>query len=87
MVHVGVDLHKRSSQIEVLTEEGELKEQQLENEPAKVQRFFERIPAPGPGASGRWGDEPRVRRWKTIPGIGPFTATRLKMLFNGRPRR
>lgn len=57
MVHVGVDLHKRSSQIAVLTEEGELKEQRLENELAKVQRFFERIPAPARvaiEASGTW---------------------------------
>lgn len=57
MIHVRVDLHKRSSQIVVLTEEGELKEQRLENEPAAVRRFFAEIPAPARvaiEASGTW---------------------------------
>jgi hypothetical protein len=33
MVHVGVDLHKRVSQIAVLTEQGELQQHRFANDP------------------------------------------------------
>ena len=57
MVHVGVDLHKRVSQIAVLTEEGELTQHRLTNEPLRLQRFFAELPAHTPvaiEASGTW---------------------------------
>jgi transposase len=58
MVHVGVDLHKRLSQIAVLTEGGELTQHRLANEPLRLERFFAQLP-PGPPvaleASGTWG--------------------------------
>lgn len=57
MVHVGVDLHKRLSQIAVLTEDGELTQHRLANEPRRLERFFAELPAETPvalEASGTW---------------------------------
>ncbi|MBI4587358.1 MAG: transposase [Candidatus Rokubacteria bacterium] len=57
MVHVGVDLHKRLSQIAVLTEDGELTQHRLTNEPLRLERFFAEFPAQTPvaiEASGTW---------------------------------
>lgn len=46
MVHVGVDLHKRVSQIAVLNANGELTQHRLENDRLRVHRFFAEVPAP-----------------------------------------
>ena len=57
MAHVGVDLHKRTSQIAVLTEDGELTQHRLENEVARVEQFFAQLPPKTPVAietSGTW---------------------------------
>lgn len=57
MVHVGVDLHKRMSQIAVLTEDGELVERRLANDPERLERFFTQLPPHTPvaiEASGTW---------------------------------
>ena len=57
MVHVGVDLHKRVSQIAVLSANGEVTQHRLENDRLQVQRFFEQVPAPARvaiEASGTW---------------------------------
>jgi len=57
MVHVGVDLHKRSSQLAVLMPDGEVTQQRLENDPKRLEQFFAQLP---PGAriaieaSGTW---------------------------------
>jgi transposase len=44
MLHVGVDLHKRVSQIAVLTTEGEISQHRLLNDMATVERFFGTLP-------------------------------------------
>jgi transposase len=57
MVHVGVDLHKRMSQITVLTEDGELVQRRLANDAARVEQFFGQLPPQTPvaiEASGTW---------------------------------
>ena len=57
MVHVGVDLDKRSSQIAVLTEEGEISQQRLPNDPVRLEKFFAELPSHTPvaiEASGTW---------------------------------
>src|SRR5262245_1948607 len=57
MVHVGVDLHKRMSQIAVLTADGELTQHRLPNDPARLEPFFAQLPTPNPiaiEASGTW---------------------------------
>ena len=57
MVHVGVDLDKRSSQIAVLTEEGEISQQRLPNDPVRLEKFFAELPPHTPvaiEASGTW---------------------------------
>jgi len=57
MVHVGVDLDKRSSQIAVLTEEGEISQQRLPNDPGRLEKFFAELPPHTPvaiEASGTW---------------------------------
>ena len=57
MVHVGVDLHKRVSQIAVLSPNGEVTQHRLENDRLGVQRFFAQVPAPARvaiEASGMW---------------------------------
>ncbi len=57
MVHVGVDLHKRISQIAVLTAEGELTQHRLVNDVGRVEQFFAQLPTPAPvaiEASGTW---------------------------------
>lgn len=57
MVHVGVDLHKRTSQIAVLTEDGELTQHRLVNEVERVEQFFAQFPPRTPvavEASGTW---------------------------------
>ena len=57
MVHVGVDLHKRVSQIAVLSANGELTQHRLENDRRRVQRFVEEVPVPARvaiEASGTW---------------------------------
>jgi transposase len=57
MVHVGVDLHKRVSQIAVLTADGELTQHRLANEVPRLEQFFAQLPTPSPvaiEASGTW---------------------------------
>src|SRR5215467_13273868 len=57
MVHVGIDLDKRSSQIAVLTEDGELVQQRLTNEAGGLEKFFAQLPPQTPiaiEASGTW---------------------------------
>jgi transposase len=57
MVHVGVDLHKRISQIAVLTADGELTQHRLPNDLAHLEPFFAQLPTPSPiaiEASGTW---------------------------------
>jgi len=57
MVHVGVDLHKRMSQIAVLTEDGEITQQRLANEQERLEAFFAQLPPRTPiaiEASGTW---------------------------------
>ena len=57
MVHVGVDVHKRVSQIAVLSANGELTQHRLENDRFRVQQFFAQVPAPARvaiEASGTW---------------------------------
>jgi transposase len=57
MVHVGVDLDKHSSQIAVLTEDGEIRQQRLPNDPAQLEKFFAELPPHTPiaiEASGTW---------------------------------
>ena len=57
MVHVGVDLHKRLSQIAVLNADGELTQHRLPNDPARLEPFFAQLPTPSPvaiEASGTW---------------------------------
>ena len=57
MVRVGVDVHKRMSQIAVLSANGELTQHRLENDRLRVQRFFAHVPAPARvaiEASGTW---------------------------------
>jgi transposase len=57
MVHVGVDLHKRVSQIAVLTDEGEITQHRLANEVEGLERFFTQLPPKTPvaiEASGTW---------------------------------
>jgi hypothetical protein len=57
MVHVGVDLDKRRSQIAVLTEEGEISQQRLPNDPVRLEKFFAELPPHTPvaiEASGTW---------------------------------
>lgn len=57
MVHVGVDLHKRMSQIAVLTEDGELVERRLANDATRLEQFFAQLPPQTPvaiEASATW---------------------------------
>src|SRR5215468_7056213 len=57
MVHVGIDLDKRSSQIAVLTEDGEFVQQRLTNEAGGLEKFFAQLPPETPiaiEASGTW---------------------------------
>jgi transposase len=57
MVHVGVDLDKRSSQIAVLTEDGEVVQQRLANDVVRLEKFFAQFPPKTPiaiEASGTW---------------------------------
>ena len=57
MVHVGVDLHKRTSRPAVLMPAGEITQQRLENDLRQLEQFFTQLP---PGArvaieaSGTW---------------------------------
>jgi transposase len=58
MVHVGVDLDKRSSQIAVLTDDGEVIQQRLANDAVRLEKFFAQLPPKTPlaiEASGTWG--------------------------------
>jgi transposase len=57
MVHVGVDLDKHSSQIAVLTEDGEIVQQRLPNDAERLAKFFGHLPPQTPiaiEASGTW---------------------------------
>src|SRR5215467_7895577 len=57
MVHVGIDLDKRSSPIAVLTEEGEFVQPRLTNEAGGFEKFFAQLPPQTPiaiEASGTW---------------------------------
>lgn len=46
MVTVGVDLHKRVSQVAVLSDGGEVVQHRLDNDPEKIVQFFRQLPAP-----------------------------------------
>jgi hypothetical protein len=48
MVHVGVDLHTRMSQIAVLTADCELTPHRLPNDLAHLEPFFAQLPTPSP---------------------------------------
>jgi hypothetical protein len=57
MVHVGVDLDKRSSQIAILTEDGDIVQQRLANDGEQLAKFFSQLPpqsAIAIEASGTW---------------------------------
>lgn len=57
MLHVGVDLHKRVSQVAVLSEDGALSQHRLTNDPGHVRQFFATLPSPAQvaiEASGTW---------------------------------
>jgi transposase len=57
MVHVGIDLDKRSSQIAVLSEDGEVVQQRLPNDAVRLEKFFAQLPPRTPvaiEASGTW---------------------------------
>jgi transposase len=57
MVHVGIDLDKHSSQIAILTEDGEVVQQRLANDVARLEKFFGELPPHTPvaiEASGTW---------------------------------
>src|SRR2546428_12823103 len=71
MVHVGVDLDKRSSQIAVLSEDGEIVQHRPANDAARLEKFFAHLPPDTPiaiEASGTW-------RWLVVlleqPGHPP----------------
>jgi transposase len=54
---VGVDLDKHSSQIAVLTEDGEIRQQRLPNDATRLEKFFAELPPHTPvaiEASGTW---------------------------------
>lgn len=56
-VHAGVDLHKQTSQIAVLTEDGELRQHRLVNDVERLEQFFAQLPPKTPvaiEASGTW---------------------------------
>jgi len=57
MVHVGIDLDKHSSQIAILTEDGEVVQQRLANDVTRLEKFFGDLPPHTPvaiEASGTW---------------------------------
>lgn len=57
MVTVGVDLHKRTAQVAVLTPEGEVAQHRLETNPQEIAQFFSRFPPHTPvaiEASATW---------------------------------
>src|SRR5262249_43214169 len=57
MVHVGVDLDKLSSQVAILTEDGEVAQRRLPNDVATLEKFFAQLPPRTPvalEASGTW---------------------------------
>src|SRR2546425_4404003 len=57
MVHVGVDLHKQTSQIAVLSDDGELRQHRLVNDVERLEQFFAQLPPKTPvaiEASGTW---------------------------------
>lgn len=57
MVHAAVDLHKRVSQIALLTAEGELTQHRLVNDVGRLEGFFAQLAAATPvaiEASGTW---------------------------------
>ncbi len=58
MVHVGVDLHKRSSQLAVLMPDGEVTQQRLENDPRQLERFFAQVPRSSRWSAVACGGEP-----------------------------
>src|SRR5437762_13023218 len=57
MRHVGVDLHKQTSQIAVLSEEGELTQHRVANDIQRLAQYFTQLPPARPvaiEASGTW---------------------------------
>lgn len=57
IAYVGIDLHKRTSQIAVLHETGEVTQHRLPNDPQVIQDFFAHVPTPAHiaiEATGTW---------------------------------
>ncbi len=55
--HVGIDLHKQTSQVAVLTDAGELTQHRLPNDQATIEAFFRTVPRPARiaiEATGTW---------------------------------
>lgn len=88
MVTVGVDLHKRTAQIAVLTPEGEVAQHHLDTNPQQIAQFFSQLPphtSVAIEASATWwwlvdlletlGHQPRPSHPKQTKAIA---ATRLK---------
>src|SRR6266571_77826 len=93
MVHVGVDLDKHSSQIAVLSEDGEIVQHRLANDAARLEKFFADLPPHSPiaiEASGTWwwlvdlleelGHQPVLSNPKQTKA---FAAARLALLLRG----
>ncbi len=56
MVHIGVDLHKRISQVAVLTADGEITQHRVENDRGQMERLLAGLPPARVAieASGTW---------------------------------
>src|SRR5437867_8127023 len=81
MVHVGVDLDKHSSQIAVLSEDGEIVQHRLANDAARLEKFFAQLPPHTPiaiEASGTW--------WWLVDLLERLATTR-SFRIPSRPRR
>jgi hypothetical protein len=72
MVTVGVDLHKRMSQIAVLSDQGKVTQRRLANDATRIGRFFHELPPARVAieASGTAARGPsRSRTLATTPGV------------------
>jgi hypothetical protein len=61
MDHIGIDVHKKDSQICILTEQGELLERRVRTEPG---RFAEVLGAPGRGRGSSSSPRQKASGWR-----------------------
>ena len=74
MDHIGIDVHKRESQIYILAEDGEIVERRIRTEGERFAAVLGDRPRARILIEHLAGQDPRAPRLRSVPGVGPVSA-------------